>query len=282
MKKIFAVLLAAAMLLSLCACAQKNDVTVKEEVKESAVITTGLIDNIFDFNVYLEHRKEKHNDIAMIPEYLTYPNLSTAMLALEKGEVGMLSLSKSTADYLLARNDKFKLMDFALDEDEVVFNKISMLTTDANTEIYELLDSGIKQLKADGTLDKLIEEELKAYITSDPTPEKLPKFDGAKTYRIAITGDKPPMDFVTADGKAAGFNVALLSEIANIAQVNFEIVQIDSGARLTALATDTVDAVFWVVSANCPYCDEVIETAPEGTLITEDYFTDDVAFLTLK
>lgn len=274
MKKIFAALLAAAMLLTLCACGQKNDAGEKE----ISPIKMGDIDDIYDFHVVAEHIEKNHKEKTFDAEWLKYPNLSTVMLALEKGEITMVALNQSVANYIDAQNDKFELKS----PERIRTSYFSMLTTDTNTELYDLLDSGIKQLKADGTLDKLIEEDLKAYITSDPTPAELPKFDGAKTYKIAVTGDMPPMDFVTADGKAAGFNVALLSEIANIAQVNFELVTMDSGARLTSLASGAVDAVFWTVSLSCPYCGEVIETAPEGTLRTEGYFSDDVAFLTLK
>ena len=278
-KKLFAALLAAAMVLSLAACGQKNEDVVKDEVtNEPAVVTLGGLDDIFDFDALKEHTEKHHGDSGTVfpSVHLAYPNLSTAMLALEKGEITVLSLGKSSADYLVAHNDKFKINEAPRT------SYFSMLTTDNNTELYDILDSGIKQLKANGTLDKLIEEDLKSYITSDPTPAELPKFDGAKTYKIAVTGDMPPMDFVTADGKAAGFNVALLSEIANIAQVNFELVTMDSGARLTSLASGAADAAFWTLFLSCDICDEVINVAPEGTLLTEAYFADDTVFLTLK
>ncbi|MEE1199616.1 MAG: transporter substrate-binding domain-containing protein [Christensenellales bacterium] len=282
MKKIFAVLLAAAMLLSLCACSQKSN----DEANEVIAFKMGIVDNIIDFNVYQEHTLEKYeenNSEVSIPDpsdfFVVYPNLSTAILALEKGEINALSLSKSSSDYLIAHNNKFMVTKLPFEE---YINKISMLTTDTNTELYDILNDGIKQLKADGTLDKLIEEDLKAYSTSDPTPEELPKFEGAETYKIAVTGDRPPMDFVTADNKAAGFNVALLSEIANIAQVNFEIVQVDTDARLTALASGAADAVFWVATVESVDFEGVVDTVPEGTFMTEDYFSEEVTYLVLK
>ena len=120
-----------------------------------------------------------------------------------------------------------------------------MLTKDSNTEVYNILNNAIKDMKADGTLDSLIANELNAYINSDLEPKDLPHFDGARTIKIGVTGDIPPMDFVAANGKAAGFNIALLTEIANCAQVNIELVQIETGARAMVLSTDKVDAVFW-------------------------------------
>ena len=99
---------------------------------------------------------------------------------------------------------------------------------------------------------------------------------------IGVTGDVPPMDFVASNGKAAGFNIALLTEIANRAQVNFEIVQIETGARAMALSSNKVDAVFWTKSVTCTGCGATGAEKIEGTLVTESYFSDTVAGIRLK
>jgi polar amino acid transport system substrate-binding protein len=270
--KIFAFLLALVMLLSITACVKKND---------EGGFNIGYINDLFSNDAFVEHKDNAHSEenLEAPAERLIYSNLSAALLAMENEKITSVAVSKSTADYVAAHNDKFQSTALTKGED---LSHYSMMTTDTNTELYDILNSGIKQLKENGTLAKLIEEDLKAYITTDPTPAELPKFDGAKTYKIAVTGDLPPMDFVTVDGKAAGFNVALLTEIANIAQVNFEIVQIDSGARLTALVSGTVDAVFWMEASGCMFCGDIFGSAPQGTVITEAYFSDTPAFLTLK
>ena len=140
-----------------------------------------------------------------------------------------------------------------------------MMTMDTNKEVYDILNNAIVEMKADGTLDSLIENELKAYIESDP-----------------LAKDLPPMDFVAANGKAAGFNIALLTEIANRAQVNFELVQIETGARAMALSSGKVDAVFWTRSVTCKECNKTFAENIEGTLVTESYFVEQQAFVIPK
>ncbi len=54
------------------------------------------------------------------------------------------------------------------------------------------------------------------------------------------------MDFVAADGSFAGFNTALLAEIGKRLNKNIELTQVDCASRSTALASGTVDVVFWV------------------------------------
>ena len=140
-------------------------------------------------------------------------------------------------------------------------------------EIFDILDGALREMKADGTIDRLIENELRAYIETDAEPKDLPHFEGAQTIRIAVTGDVPPMDFITASGKPAGFNIALLSEIANRAKVNFELVQMDGGARPLALATGKIDASFWTRSVSCVDCNVTWNEAIAHTMITESYLS---------
>ena len=140
-----------------------------------------------------------------------------------------------------------------------------MMTMDTNKEVYDILNNAIVEMKADGALDSLIENELKAYIESDP-----------------LAKDLPPMDFVAANDKAAGFNIALLTEIANRAQVNFELVQIETGARAMALSSGKVDAVFWTRSVTCKECNKTFAENIEGTLVTESYFSDTISKIELK
>ena len=83
-----------------------------------------------------------------------------------------------------------------------------MMTMDTNKEVDDILNDAIVEMKADGTLDSLIE---KAYIESDLLAKDLPHFDGARTIKIGVTGDLAPTDFVAANGKAAGSNIAVSS-----------------------------------------------------------------------
>ena len=274
MKKIVAIILAGLMLLSLVACGGKKD----ENVEKVAVLEA---DEIGMGNMATkEHRAHMKVDRNTSPnvkvEFVHYNNLSTALMDLESGKVMNIVVEESTAKYIAARNDKV-----AVFTDEIT-SYFSMMTMDANKEVYDILNNAIVDMKADGTLDSLVANELTAYIESDPEVKELPKFDGAKTIKIGVTGDLPPMDYVAANGKAAGFNIALLTEIANRAQVNIELVQIENGARAMALSSGKVDAVFWTRNAVCATCGAEGAEKIDGTLVTESYFSDNTAVLTLK
>ena len=270
MKKIVAIILAGLMLLSLAACGEKDD-----------VVKIGFIDagDMLSLNTeeHLAHtQKDNANPTNSNDKFVNYNNLTSALMDLESGKINKLVLEGYAADYVAARNEKFTVV-----KDYRTAN-FSMMTMDTNTEVYDILNTAIKAMKEDGTLSSLIENELKAYINSDPEPKDLPHFDGAKTIKVGVTGDIPPMDFVATNGKAAGFNIALLTEIANRAQVNFELVQIETSARPMALSSGTVDVVFWTKSVTCTVCGSEAAETIQGTLVTESYFSDTNALVIPK
>ena len=110
-------------------------------------------------------------------------------------------------------------------------------------------------MKSDGSLDKLTKE----YITdvkADNIPKvEIPKIDGAETIKVGVTGDLPPLDLILPDNSPAGFNTALLAEVAKRSGKNIEVVQIETGAR---------------------------SDKPEGLELSAPYFKDSVAHLKLK
>ena len=275
MKRFLAIILAGLMLLSLVACGEKK---TDENVVKIGVLEGSGMDSLRT-EEHAAHEKEEHKDSSNVKiEFVNYNNLSAALMDLEAGKIVSISLEECTAKYIAANNEKFEVH---LDEHKTMTN-FSMMTLDSNKEVYDILNNAIKEMKADGTLDTLIENELKAYIESDPVAKDLPHFDGAKTIKIGVTGDVPPMDYVATNGKAAGFNIALLAEIANRAQVNIELVQIETGSRPMALSSGKVDAVFWTKSTTCGVCGAEGAEEIDGTLVTESYFSDYIAGIALK
>ena len=267
-KKLLAVLLAGLMLLSLVACGGKADVA-----KFGVLHGDGM-----DLIMTSEHKAHMFKETELTGENINYSNLSTALMDLESGKLESVCVEKCVADYVVARNEKTTVVE----DWNCVKTDFSMMTLDSKNDVYDILNNAIKAMKEDGTLDSLIQNELKAYIESDPEAMDLPHFDGARTIKVGVTGDLPPMDFVAANGKAAGFNIALLTEIANRANVNFELVQIETGSRAMALSSGKVDAVFWTKSVTCTVCGAEATEKIDGTLVTESYFSDYAAEIKLK
>ena len=202
-------------------------------------------------------------------------------MGIEAGSVDAISLYKSVADYVVATNDKFEVVPHdALNKIEYLF---CFAVRKDDAALKADLNKIIGEMKSDGALDKLIND----YITNvdkgqTPPAVEIPKTDGAEVIKVGITGDLPPLDLILPDNSPAGFNTAMLAEIAKRLNKNIEVVQIESGARATALNSKFIDVVFWAV---VPFGNDKIPAdidKPDGVELSDSYFKDSVAKIQLK
>ncbi len=221
--------------------------------------------------------QEKSNVKIMNHTTTFYKDLSTMQMGLDSGSVDEISTYQCVSNYLLARNPKFEVVDkhgmslsdsfcFAIRKDETI--------------LKQNIDNALEAMKKDGTLDKLIKEYITDVKENDPPSVNIPHIDGAETLKVAVTGDLPPLDLVLANGKPAGFNTALLSELGKRLNKNIEILNIEGAARAAALTSQQADVIFWAIMPTDDRPKDI--DTPEGTILSEPYFTDKIEHLTLK
>ena len=186
-----------------------------------------------------------------------YDTLDALLMALNAGDISNIEIYQSVARYLCATNDNLILgPSFDADNASETFaelvqtgvngNDFAFMMMESNADLRDEFNTAIADMKADGTLERLVKEQIDGVIDGgEIAPIELPKIDGAETVTVAVTGALPPMDYVAADGTPAGFNTAVLAEIGQRTGKNIEIVVVDSMGRAAALASGTVDAVFW-------------------------------------
>lgn len=210
-----------------------------------------------------------------------YDNLRTMQLAIESGDVQEIRVYKCVADYIVAKNKKFEIVpDNAINSIEYSF---CFAVLKDNTELKAALDNAVNEMKSDGTLDKLVNEYIINFDKGKVPPKiEIPVTKDAPTIKVGVTGDLPPLDFMTPDNIPAGFNTALLAEVAKRIGTNIEFVQITTGSRAVALTSKLIDVVFWAVvpfgNSNIP----VDIDKPEGLELSTPYFKDSVAHIKLK
>jgi len=198
-----------------------------------------------------------------------YDDLNSALLGLERRDVGALCLLEPTVRYIAACNAQ--TME-AHDYGDTTQMALSMATLDTNTELLEKLNAALEALEKDGTLEKL-EKEYTADPTALPETKEIPTIDGAETIKVVVTGDMPPFDYVTSDGKAAGYNIALLSAISEKSHLNIELVYANAGSRYVQLTSGKADAIFWARGQRYTDSGEFDFSAdlPKGMAVTQAY-----------
>ncbi len=282
MKKIFILLMIFALVL-MTGCGGSDGSKGGDKTSDANEVKVGMI-------THLNASEQKMGDIynALVQKAglhlakykpVFFDNLSTMQAGLDAGNVDQISTYACVANYLTAANDKYA----AVEDLKTVglADSFCFAVRKDDAQLKADLDKAIDAMKSDGTLDKLVAE----YITNvkpDKIPTvEIPNVDGAETLKIGITGDLPPFDLVTADNSPAGFNTAMLAEIAKRLNRNVELVQIDSAARSSALASGQIDVIFWtIVPANADFPADIDK--PEGVELSAPYFKDDVTHLKLK
>lgn len=223
---------------------------------------------------------DEESSVKLARNYVYYDMLTSMQMGLDSGSIQEMSLYSSVAKYLSSRNDT--IMPAEVQGPKLSDSFCCALRQD-DSALKAELDKVIVEMKQDGTLERLTKE----YITDiengqEPPAVPIPVTEGAPTLKIAVTGDLPPLDLVKADGTAAGFNTAVLSELAKRLGRNVEIIQIDSAARASALVSKKVDVVFWaVVPADNSKLPADMDK-PSGIELTEPYYTDQIIHVKKK
>lgn len=279
MRKIFAALLVA-MFVLVTGCGGNETKPAEDKKITLGMITRlnvseTLLDNYFE---QAASRMKQTSDL-YAPKHVFFDNMPSMMAALDAGQVNRISTYQAVVNYLLAHNDK---LEQAKDRVPKISDAFCCAMLEDNAALQKEFNDAIEKLTADGQLAELTKTYISDLDGKEPPAVEMPHFDGAPTVKIAVTGDLPPLDLITADGKPAGFNTALLAAISQIIGKNFELVQVDSGARAAALTSKQVDVVFWVT---VPRDDTIVPAdydKPEGLILTAPYFSDEIAHVKVR
>ncbi len=233
-------------------------------------MTEESFDRLFNENNTPTIKKRKH---------IFFDNMGTMIAAMHAGQIEGMNTYNSVASFISVNNPQPQWIV----QDSGVSDAFCCALREEEVALKKEFDIAIQKMTLDGTLSKLV----KAYIGKVNHGDilnavELPHFDGAETIKVGVTGDLPPIDYVRADGLPEGFNTAILAEISRIIKKNFELVQIDSGARAAALTSKQVDVIFWAVAPkNYGNLPANFDT-PDGVILTESYFSDKIVFVKEK
>ena len=207
-----------------------------------------------------------------------YDNLNSMIMALDSGEIKVISTYECVAQYLTAHNNKYEIIP---DDTLEFIDAFCFAMLEEDTELKNDVDNFIDDIRNDGTLDRLTNEYIKNVAENDPSAVEIQHFDDADTIKIAVTGDLPPLDLVLANGQPAGFNTALIAELGKRLHKNIEIINIDSAARASALMSGRVDLIFWAI---VPVSEIIPADAdkPEGTVLSTPYYRGKIVHVKLK
>ena len=275
MKKFLAAIFMLTLFAGVCFAENKNEL-VREGILSHAnvsleeydkFIDTAQADDMWDY-YKLDDPKYPAKYFKMAADRIFFDTVAEMIMALNAGKIDRMEMPEPVGKYFLHQDnnvDKYITYSYATGVNYYLsmgFYKGNKWFDPFNNAINAANEDGtVLLLKAKYTGKNVKQDELK--------PITFEKFPDAETVKIAITGDIPPIDYIDADGTPAGFNTAMLAEIARRLKINIELVNVTAGARSAALSSGRVDGVFWFwhekVSGS-------FRDVPENVVLTEPYY----------
>ena len=202
-----------------------------------------------------------------------YDSMIAMVMALDAGKIDSLDLPQCVGRYLLLSNPKNVLRGV---RHMSIWMATSLGFRSEDSALRDRVDEALAEMEESGKLALLVQRYITGPEAGKLEPVVFERYDGAETIRVAVTGDLPPLDYVAPDGTPAGFNVAVLAELARRLNVNISIENIDSAARAASLASKRVDCVFWF---EAPYDSSLPRfDLPEGIILSVPYYSWDTVY----
>lgn len=217
---------------------------------------------------------ESYFDKVPFSRYRFFDNLNSMIGALVSGRITGMALDEFTAEYLLSRTEEYAI--YNPPETVPSYNlNFSMLLREADAALCDRISEAIEAMKSDGTLDALKKRYIDEVIAGAEPEAVVPEvFEGGETLKVAVTGDRPPMDYFSDAGEPIGFNTALVSEVGRRLGMNVEFVSIDTAARALALESGMSDVIFWMEAGDFGNWENAdVEDQPAGTVVSTPFLT---------
>lgn len=260
-------------------------VCVAEETENTdAVQKYGDIGRLSKLNITEDELNEVLKDImvnSICNRYVFYDTMNDMLMALNRGDIVVLETDQNTVRYIASRNDNIVDRPPYMNPNMLIF---CMLLRGEDAELCDQISTCIAEMKEDGTIEEMQQTYIEDVIAGEePGAIELQTFPDAKTIKVAVTGDRPPMDYVSAGGEPLGFNTALIAEVAKRLEMNVEMVNVTCAARGVALATGVCDIVFWMEVGDFENWEGAdFEDQPENTVVTEPYMSVPLWWAVLK
>lgn len=206
-----------------------------------------------------------------------FGSLMRLVMSLRSGKIDEAIVPEDVGRYLIGINSELEVKYMS----EIFKSRISFAFREGDTALKAEFDGAIESMDEDGTIEELAAKFIHSAGYRNPTPVRPQIFPGADTITVAVTGDMPPIDMFAGDGLPAGFNTAMLAEIGKRIGKNVRLINVEAGARNSALFSGRADVVFWYRTVEISINDKrhksepIIISAPDGVILSVPYYSWD-------
>ena len=164
-----------------------------------------------------------------------YNKGADAVEALKNGKIDAVIIDNEPAKVFVSKNDDLKILD-----DPFTVEDYAMAMNLENTELQAKVNAALAELKADGTLDKIISNWIGDDIGKNPytSPEGVTRTNG--TLKMATNAEFPPYESIEG-GKIVGIDADIMQAVADKLGMELEIENIAFDSIIPELQSGKAD-----------------------------------------
>lgn len=227
MKKKIALLLAAVMSVSLCACGSSkipaNSVHSIDDLEGKKIgVQLGTTGDIYASDI---------KDVKME----RYNKGTDAVSALKQGKIDCVIIDEQPAKVFVENNSDLMILEEPFENEDY-----AICLAKGNTELRDKINEALAELKEEGTLDKIISNYIGEDAGKTPytSPEDIKRDNG--TLKMATNAEFPPYEYIEG-GKVAGIDVDMAQAVADKLGMELAIDNIEFDAIITAVSSGKAD-----------------------------------------
>ncbi|MBP7459989.1 MAG: ABC transporter permease subunit [Candidatus Delongbacteria bacterium] len=192
-------------------------------------------------------------------------NTMDCVLAVKSGKADATSYDKPVLQNILAKNEGLRLLPEMICDDAYGF-AVQM----GNTELKAAIDSVVAEIKRQGIYQEMLNRWLPARGNPGPMPDfDLPEINGVLRYATSAVVE--PIAYVDSSQQIVGFDIELASHIAKKMGKRLEIINMEFGGMIPALASGKVDMIGAGLS--------ITEERAKKVLFSEPYYIGGLAIV---
>jgi len=164
-----------------------------------------------------------------------------------------------------AKSDGIKVLDGM-----ITYDNYGFAVNQNNLKLKLKIDEILVEIRSNGTYDKMMQR----WLPEKGGPAAMPKIElEAKEgiLRFATSSVTEPFSFLDTNGKIVGFDIEIAHYIAKSLNMDLEIVNMDFGAMIPALAANKVDLI--------GACITISDERKKSVLFSEPYYKGGIAAL---
>lgn len=241
------------LLISLASCSQREKIIELNQLagKEFAVPTGTIADQLV---------MSKFPDA----KFKYFNSVLDACMAVKGGKADAAAYDEPILRNIAAKNSGIKVLPVMITVDNYGFAVRS-----GDNELKEVIDSVVNELKETGKYDEM----MKRWLPDEGSPAPMPAIETGVdgVFRFGTSAVTEPFSFVDGSQEIVGFDIEIASLVAKRLNKKLEIVNMDFGAMIPALAANKVDML--------GACITISEERAQKVLFSEPYYKGGIAAL---